>query len=59
MKKLQLVSLAVLGLSVILWTAGRIFFTLPDWVVRTNGIVMLAAMALLLFASVRLKLENL
>lgn len=58
MKKLQLASLIVLGLSVILWTAGRIIFTLPDWVVRTNGIVMLTAMALLVFASVRLKLKN-
>mgnify|MGYP007111849249 CR=1 FL=1 len=53
MKKLQAVSAAALGLSVILWTAGRIFFTLPDWAVRTNGAVMLTAMALLAFSSVR------
>ena len=53
MKKLRFSSLIVLGLSVILWTAGRIFFTLPDWAVRANGIVMLLAMALLVFASVR------
>lgn len=59
MKKLQLVSLAVLGLSVILWTAGRILFPLPDWAVRVNGVVMLIAMALLVFASVRLRLKNL
>lgn len=55
MKKLQFVSLTVLFLSVILWTAGRIFFPLPDWAVRTNGVVMLAAMALWAFSSVRLK----
>lgn len=53
MKKLRTVSFAVLGLSVILWTAGRIFFSLPDWAVRTNGVVMLTAMALLVFSSVR------
>ena len=58
MKKLQTVSLAVLGLSVILWTAGRIFFTLPDWGVRVNGVVMLLAMAALVFFSVRLKIKN-
>ena len=58
MKKLQSVSLVVLGLSVILWTAGRIFFPLPDWVVRANGVVMMAAMALLVFASVRLSIKN-
>ena len=53
MKKLRTVSAAVLGLSVILWTAGRIFFSLPDWAVRANGVVMLTAMALLVFFSVR------
>lgn len=58
MKKLQAVSLAALGLSVILWTAGRIFFPLPDWAVRVNGILMLCAMALLVFASVRLKVKG-
>ena len=58
MKKLQNVSLVVLGLSVILWTAGRIFFPLPDWAVRANGVVMMAAMALLVFSSVRLRLKN-
>lgn len=54
MKKLQLASLAVLALSVILWTAGRIFGPLPDWAVRTNGAVMMVTMALLASSSVRL-----
>ena len=58
MKKLQLVSLTVLFLSVLLWTAGRIFFPLPDWAVRVNGVVMLIAMALLVFSSVRLRVKN-
>ena len=58
MKKLRLISFVVLGLSVILWTAGRILFPLPDWAVRVNGVVMLIAMALLVFASVRLRLKN-
>lgn len=58
MKKLQFVSFVVLGLSVILWTAGRIFFPLPDWAVRANGVVMLIAMAALVFSSVRLKIKN-
>lgn len=58
MKKLQSVSLVVLGLSVILWTAGRIFYPLPDWAVRANGAVMLIALALLVFAGVRLRLKN-
>lgn len=58
MKKLQFVSFFVLGLSVILWTAGRIFLPLPDWAVRANGVVMLIGMAALVFSSVRLKVKN-
>lgn len=58
MKKMQTVSFVVLGLSVFLWTSVRIFFTLPDWAVRANGLVMLCAMALLVFASVRLKVKK-
>lgn len=58
MKKLQAVSLIVLALSVILWTAGRILSPLPDWVVRANGVVMLIAMALLVFSSIRLRMKN-
>ncbi|MDE6589305.1 MAG: hypothetical protein K2K53_02930 [Oscillospiraceae bacterium] len=54
MKKLQCVSLIVLALTVILWTAGRVFLPLPDWAVRTNGIIMMAACAVLVFTSVRL-----
>lgn len=58
MKKLQIVSFIVLGLSITLWTAGRVFFPLPDWAVRANGAVMLIAMALLVFASVQLKINH-
>ena len=54
MKKLQLASFSVLALSVALWTAGRIFLPLPGWTVRLNGVIMMIAMALLAFASVRL-----
>ena len=50
MKKLQLVSLLTLFLSVMLWTVGRISHPLPDWAVRTLGIVMMAAAAALVFA---------
>lgn len=54
MKKLQLASFFVLALSVALWTAGRIFLSLPDWTLRLNGVIMLAACGVLMFASVRL-----
>ncbi|MCI8807036.1 MAG: hypothetical protein HFF20_01880 [Oscillospiraceae bacterium] len=58
MKTLQLASLIGLALSVVLWTAGRTLFPLPDWAVRANGVVMLAAMSLLVFSTVRQKVKN-
>ena len=58
MKLLQFVSFVALALSVALWTAGRIFFALPDWAVRANGVVMMIAMALLVFSSVRIGIKN-
>ena len=58
MKKFRFVSLLTLVSSVLLWTAGRILFTLPDWAVRANGVVMLISMSLLVFSSVRLRIKN-
>lgn len=58
MKKLQIASLIALFLEVLLWTAGRTLFTLPDWVVRLDGIMMLITMPLLVFVSVRLHIRK-
>lgn len=58
MKKLQLVSLMALALSILLWTAGRTVLPLPDWAVRLNGVMMLIVMPLLVFSSVRRKVKN-
>ncbi len=58
MKKLQIISLTALFLEVLLWTAGRTLFPLPDWTVRLNGIMMLITMPLLVFASVRLMINK-
>ncbi len=58
MKKLQFVSLLTLASSVLLWTAGRVSSPLPDWAVRLNGVVMCAAMAALVFSTVRLRIKN-
>ena len=54
MKKLQFISLIVLGLTLILSAAGGILLPLPDWAVRVNGVVMMVMIALFAFASVRL-----
>ena len=58
MKKLRFVSLVVLSLSVILWTGGRIFFPLPDWAVRVDGVGLLCALPVAAFAAVRGRMDR-
>ena len=54
MKKLQLTALTVESLTLLVRGYHRAVSPLPDWVLRLNGVVMLAGTALLVFASVRL-----
>ena len=58
MKKARLASLIVLGLFTVSWTADRISPFLPDWAVRLNGVIMLAACAALVFTTVRLNVKS-
>ena len=58
MRQVLLTSRIVLGLSVMLWTAGRIFGPLPDWAVRANGVIMMIAAAALVFSAIRLKVKS-
>ena len=58
MKKVQLASFLLLVLTLLVMAVNRFAAVLPDWAVRTLGIVMMAAAAALVFASVRLKIKN-
>ena len=49
-RKLQLAALAVEFITLL----ARAVVPLPDWALRLNGVVMLAAVAVLAFSSVRL-----
>ena len=57
MKRAQIISLAVLVLAQLVM-GGNALSPLPDWAVRANGVIMLIAMASLVFSSVRLKIKN-
>lgn len=48
MKKLRAISILLLFFTITAFILWRFFFPLPDWMVRINGIIMLAAV----FASV-------
>lgn len=56
MKKLQLAALAVELITLIVYGYNWLAAPLPDWAVRLNGVIMLAACAVMVFASVRLAL---
>ena len=53
-KKLQFAALAVEFIALLVWGCAP----LPDWALRLDGVVMLAAVAVLVFASVRLLLKK-
>ena len=57
MKRAQIISLAVLVLALLVM-GGNALSPLPDWAVRANGVIMLIAMASLVFSSVRLRIKN-
>lgn len=58
MNKLQKIAFIALVLEVLLWTAGRTLFIMPDWAVRFNGVMMLITIPLLAFARVRRKIKS-
>lgn len=53
MKRVRTVSWVILLLTVLVMTVSRFLAPLPDWAVRADGILMLAAMAVFVFAAVR------
>ncbi len=53
-KKLQLTALAAAFITLLVRGYNRAVAPLPDWTLRLNGVIMLAACGVLMFASVRL-----
>lgn len=58
MRKLQLAALAVEFGTLLVRGYHRAVAPLPDWAVRFNGVIMLAACMVMVFASVRRKVKN-
>ena len=56
MKKLRMAALFVLYATVLIWLCDAAVLPLPDWALRLNGISMMAGMAALAFATVRIAL---
>ena len=58
MKRLQLAALAVEFLALLVRGYHRAVSPLPDWALRLNGVVMLAAAAVMVFAIVRQSIKS-
>lgn len=55
-RKFQLAALAVEFLTLLVWGYNRAVAPLPDWTLRLDGVIMLAACCVMVFASVRLQI---
>lgn len=53
-RKLQLAALAVEYATLLVRGYHRVVVPLPDWALRLDGVIMLAAVGVMVFASVRL-----
>lgn len=53
-RKLQLAALAVEFATLLVRGYHRVVVPLPDWALRLDGVIMLAAVGVMVFASVRL-----
>lgn len=54
MKKLQIVSFAVLVVSIVGFMIWRFVAPCPDWFVRVTGVLMLVSIFLTVFSAVKL-----
>lgn len=58
MKRLYLFARLGILLTVIIWSIHFAIVTLPDWMVRTNGIAMLILLGLNSFCAIRLRRDG-
>lgn len=54
MKKMQWVSICVLLVTVLVMVVNKFIFHLPDWLIRTDGIVMLIGVITVSYSTVKL-----
>ena len=54
MKKLQIISIIVLGVTLLGFIVWRFVVPLPDWLVRVVGILMLASIFTTVFSTMKI-----
>ena len=58
MKKLRIVSIILLCIPLAGFMLWRFVMPFPDWLVRVNGVLMLAAIFASVFSTVKIKLSK-
>lgn len=58
MKKLRIVSAVLLFVSLAGFILWRFVMPFPDWLVRVNGVLMLAAIFTIAFSTAKIKLSR-
>lgn len=53
MKKLQQISVCIVIITLLIMVLNLLFFSLPDWVVRIDGIVMIIGIFLASYSTVK------
>ena len=53
MKKIQLISICVLIIAVLVMGVNKFIFHLPDWTIRTAGIVMLIGVFTVSYSTIK------
>lgn len=58
MKRLQLITGAVLVLALLVMGINALILPLPDWAVRVDGVLLLCALPVAAFAAVRARMDR-
>lgn len=58
MRKLRILSVLLLIVALAGFILWRFVFKLPDWVMRVDGVVMIAAIFTSVFSTVRIKMDG-
>lgn len=58
MRKIRIVGIGILLITLLIWGVNMLFVSFPDWAVRVNHIVMLIALVVITFSNIRIRKEN-
>ncbi len=53
MKKVQIISICILIVTLVVMVVNKIVIPLPDWIIRMDGIIMLVSLFVVSFITVK------